>query len=368
MSSAYEKARLRNIARNNAELRRLGLTERLPAPKRKARRPAAKGTRKEKARKVAGASGPLRRSTRHTGKARVSYADAEESAEEVDEWIDSATPPPPKRLKTIKSAVIKKTLASSAAKGIAHKSTLLTIENAKTGRSSCRLCRENIPKNAPRVGMLSWIVGRNAMTWQHPSCFLSRLCVSTATTNKTVCKASKLPIPKGQVKLGCRSHSSTAWVSLEAFPALILPVLRAANDASTAIDPANKANTKVPRDIEGMEKLKDEQRVSLMSVLDRTDSELAESLSRDTVGATVSQSKTPKKKTPKKKGLGDTSDQPKAGTKSNAKGPVTWKFGAYLCHGTLLPSRETKTHCYARTHKGNIKTLKKGGTYWRLGD
>ena len=68
---------------------------------------------------------------------------------------------------------------------------------------------------------------------------------------------------------------------------------------------------------------------------------------------------------------GDVSTQPKIGIKTNAKGNCSWKFGAYLCHGSLLASKETKTHCYARTHTGtfvnklpHLKTLKKGGTYW----
>jgi hypothetical protein len=149
----------------------------------------------------------------------------------------------------------------------------------------------------------------------------------------------------------------------------MLPVLLAARDARTAAaDTA--AVFKIPREIEGMEDIGEDQRASLTAALDRTDALVAESR-HDNVpttntfvdGAAVVETM----KTSKKEGLGDTSDQPQAGTKSNAKGPVTWKFGAYLCHGTLLPSRETKTHCYARTHKGNIKTLKKGGAYWRLG-
>merc|ERR1711865_943086 len=46
-------------------------------------------------------------------------------------------------------------------------------------------------------------------------------------------------------------------------------------------------------------------------------------------------------------------EQPKAGAKSGAKGKVVWKFAGHKCYGTLLPIHETKTHCYARTHKGN---------------
>jgi hypothetical protein len=43
---------------------------------------------------------------------------------------------------------------------------------------------------------------------------------------------------------------------------------------------------------------------------------------------------------------------------------VAWKWAGALCYGTLLPARETSTHCYARTQKNNTKTLTKGGAYW----
>jgi hypothetical protein len=44
---------------------------------------------------------------------------------------------------------------------------------------------------------------------------------------------------------------------------------------------------------------------------------------------------------------------------------VSWKWGGRTFYGTLLKSRETKTHCYARTHNGNIKTLTKSKSYWK---
>ena len=45
---------------------------------------------------------------------------------------------------------------------------------------------------------------------------------------------------------------------------------------------------------------------------------------------------------------------------------MCWKFAGALCYGTLLPAKETALSCYARTHKGNIKTLAKGKPYWWL--
>ena len=56
--------------------------------------------------------------------------------------------------------------------------------------------------------------------------------------------------------------------------------------------------------------------------------------------------------------------QPAKGSVSRAKGKVCWRFAGHLCYGSLLPAQESKTHCYARTHKGNTKVLTKGGASW----
>ena len=38
---------------------------------------------------------------------------------------------------------------------------------------------------------------------------------------------------------------------------------------------------------------------------------------------------------------------------------VSWKYGGKTYSGTLIPSKETKTHWYARTTNGKIKSLPK---------
>ena len=38
---------------------------------------------------------------------------------------------------------------------------------------------------------------------------------------------------------------------------------------------------------------------------------------------------------------------------------VSWKWKGKTYYGTLIPSMETKTHRYARTHNGKIKSLPK---------
>lgn len=41
------------------------------------------------------------------------------------------------------------------------------------------------------------------------------------------------------------------------------------------------------------------------------------------------------------------------------KKKVSWKYGDGTYSGELIPSMETKTHRYARTHNGKIKSLPK---------
>jgi len=38
---------------------------------------------------------------------------------------------------------------------------------------------------------------------------------------------------------------------------------------------------------------------------------------------------------------------------------VSWKRGGKTYSGTLIPSKETKTHRYARTTNGKVKSLPK---------
>ena len=45
--------------------------------------------------------------------------------------------------------------------------------------------------------------------------------------------------------------------------------------------------------------------------------------------------------------------------KLKSSGSVSWKYGDGTYHGTLIPSKETSTHRYARTHNDKIKSLPK---------
>ncbi len=44
---------------------------------------------------------------------------------------------------------------------------------------------------------------------------------------------------------------------------------------------------------------------------------------------------------------------------SPMKKTVSWKYGSGTYSGELIPSMETPTHRYARTHNGKVKSLPK---------
>jgi len=166
-------------------------------------------------------------------------------------------------------------------------------------------------------------------------------------------------IGKGNVKVGCRSHTTTSWVSLDALPELMTAVLEGVKE--------EKAVMPLPKNFEGNNQLDTLQFKALETALLTTNALFAASQQIGGVKpAAVMKVKNAKPKSKKVNWANKIKEQPEIGKKTRTKGPVTWKFGSYLCHGTLLAQQETNTHCYARTHKGNVKTLKKGGTYWSV--
>ena len=64
-----------------------------------------------------------------------------------------------------------------------------------------------------------------------------------------------------------------------------------------------------------------------------------------------------KKKKKMKKMKKEMKKKPKKSTHKSKK--VSWIWGGSRYYGTLIPSKETNTHRYARTHNGKIKSLPK---------
>merc|ERR1711935_1072450 len=139
----------------------------------------------------------------------------------------------------------------------------LTLEYAKTGRSTCRKCKNKIEKGAPRVGMEAWIVGRNCVTWQQPSCLLQNMCCAYEKSGKGSCKASRVPFEKGQLKIGIRCHTATSYYHIDAIVGVLVNVV------SLMRTEVGKEDFKLTIDgIDGHEKLSDNDEKRLESILE----------------------------------------------------------------------------------------------------
>jgi hypothetical protein len=188
------------------------------------------------------------------------------------------------------------------------------------------------------------------MVWQHPRCFWQGLAFTPEPTGRGRCKATKAPFAAGELRLTAQAHTSTSHFNLSVAPRAVLESVSAADSAL------------VVSAIEGYELLGEEERAKLSdgpspgrlpAVEPTPETEAVDGEPDSTRGKAI--------------GANDPAAelaQPKKGSISKAKGKVCWKFAGHLCYGTLLPAQETKTHCYARTHKGNTKTLAKGGSSW----
>merc|ERR1740130_1291235 len=142
----------------------------------------------------------------------------------------------------------------------------ITIEFAKTGRSTCRKCRNKIEKGQPRVGMMAWIVGRNAMTWQHPICSLQNIVVGYERSNqnkKGRCKATNVVFLKDDLKIGIKCHTAKSYYHLDGIRPVLDRIL-----VSSSNDDNNRNGFKLTIDqVEGNEKLMEDDHEKLKSVL-----------------------------------------------------------------------------------------------------
>ena len=102
---------------------------------------------------------------------------------------------------------------------------VLTVELAKSGRSKCRACYEPIPKDAPRVGMKSFIGGRVTQAWQTPGCFVKGLSFSLSPSNRGKCKYSGATFRKGQARLTMTSARTKVHVALQHACTVLKPVI-----------------------------------------------------------------------------------------------------------------------------------------------
>ena len=392
--SDYEKLRLNNIHRNNRRLSELGLdkgfSSSLPQRSQKKRISQTRNSGFENKERL----DPPRRSGRK--RQSVSYLIREEDDgsndryEKEDNGLDSdygggsdineqddsdsdnddiiSTPPRQRTKRKRKNSVVTNTkLFEKEIKDSADKerssnklSCGIQCEPAKTGRSTCRQCRLPIDKGSPRIGMEAWIVGRQAITWQCPECFLSNVTLSREVTGRSKCKATGERFTVGEIRVGFSSHTATNLCCLSEAVYVLVGV--------TAWIPEEKRWDATEKMLSEMRKTGCSEGAKVLhSVLinkitsDVKGEEMVTSaMVQDSHVENMGNVITPP---PKESSLSTGGDSKSSKKRS---GRVQWKFGGHTCYGNLLPGKETEKHCYARTHKGNIKTLAKGKAYWSV--
>lgn len=347
--SPYECEREKRIAANNAILKSLGLDDKpILVDKRPKQAPVQKKRRYEEDPEYVAP----KRETRSSGRSNVKYSEASSDSD------DDALVHIPRPVKATKTSP---TQAASAAAGVdtlddtsSMESKCIVVEEAKTSRSKCRKCLEILPAGALRVGMESWIVGRNVMTWQHPQCFCSGLEISMEVSGRGKCKQTKQKFQAGERRLSASAHTTVNNFKLSAAASLLRPVFSALSNSAAA-------QRKFFEGITRLSELQPEERALLAHALAPED-EAPIKCEEESTQSTIASEMQPESSTDA------LSKQPAAGQVSKAKGRVCWRFAGCLCYGTLLPAQESATTCYARTHKGNTKVLTKGLSSWWMLD
>ena len=354
--SDYEKMRLANIARNEAALAQLEIPKLAPSKKK------SKKTTTKRGRRAPVTGG--RRSSRIAAAPRRSMKDGAEQQDDDSDYEDQPAYAGgdddsedevyerPRQRRRASQTQPPLDAQQTAPPPAGEQTPVVAVELAKTGRSKCRGCFEPISAGTPRVGMTAWIMGRQSMTWSHPQCCINRLIVAVEATGRGKCKLTGAPLPKGLPKIGVRSHTATSWVALPGCASVLAPVLRVVPDTEREGVRSLLGADGTPPSIEGYTDLQKDHAEAVHKVLRAACTDAASSGT-----TTKAESVTPPQ-----------SSQDSGGS-TKLTGRVAWKFGGATCYGTMIPQRETDTHCYATTHKGNVKTLKKGSQYWwMLGD
>jgi hypothetical protein len=347
--SAYECEREKRIAANNAILKSLGLDDKpILVDKRPKPAPVQKRPRYEDDPEYV----VLKRETRSSGRSTVKYSEASSCSDDDD------LAHIPKPVKATKTRHVQSSTAASGSKSLDEPSNMeskcIVVEEAKTSRSKCRKCLEILPAGALRVGMECWIVGRNAITWQHPECFCSGLEISMEVSGRGKCKQTKQKFLAGERRLSASAHSTVNNFKLSAAASLLRPVFGALSNSAAA---QRKAFEGIVR----LSELQPDERALLAQAL-ASDEEKNIKAEEESTQSTVGGEMQPESS------ADVLTKQPAAGQVSKAKGKVCWRFAGCLCYGTLLPAQETATTCYARTHKGNTKVLTKGLSSWWMLD
>ena len=176
MPSSYEQIRLDNIKRNELELEKLGFSSKpkpvvakpkvptIPRVRAKLEADPDYGSRRLSSRSSAQrAPGFFSEASQLKIKRNDDDSDDDyEDEEDVRNYNSESIPAPTKRQRVSESATYKANKELALLSNTDVEEPVLKLEEAKTGRSSCRKCRETIDQGHMRVGMKAWIMGRSS--------------------------------------------------------------------------------------------------------------------------------------------------------------------------------------------------------------
>ena len=118
------------------------------------------------------------------------------------------------------------------------------VEPAKSGRATCKITQEKIDKGEMRVGLPVFARGQQSTSWAKASVFAQALRFDTASDNRSKCKASKIKITAGEIRLRALVGSAAELEADERFkckmyynPMEIRPFWRAFHEA-TGVKPS----------------------------------------------------------------------------------------------------------------------------------
>lgn len=168
--SSYEQLRLDNIKRNQLFLEELDIASIKPNKPAKEkvqtiRSKRAKieanpdsGTRRISSRNSSKPPGFFNESSQFSMNRKNEDTDEDYDDNEdkdVDFYDDESIPLPTKQKQRVNKEL-------ALLSNISEDEPVIKLERAKTGRSSCRKCRENIEQDTMRIGMKAWIMGRSS--------------------------------------------------------------------------------------------------------------------------------------------------------------------------------------------------------------
>ena len=187
-------------------------------------------------------------------------------------------------------------------------------------------------------------------TWSHPACFTSLIALNR-DSGRGKCKITSYKFDINEIKVTCTSHTATVNMCVTAAAKILQDVINEDPSYSISNLIATLEDISAEEEASIREAFQSPSKGKITAVTPEDSKKHVEDEDKEEIKTNLTKK-----------------DQPAAGVKTGATGQVAWKFAGHVCYGILISKSETATHCYAKTHKGNVKTLAKGlPSWWLLG-